>query len=56
MILLTSKELAERWRIKEQTLRKWRLVGGGPRYICVGRAIRYRMADVEAYETENEMT
>ena len=32
-----------------KTLEAWRAVGRGPKFIRVGRAIRYRKADVEAW-------
>jgi hypothetical protein len=36
-----------------QTLRKWRLNGGGPRYIRMGRGkaarVGYRLSDLEAW-------
>lgn len=50
MKLLTSKQLAERWGIREGTLRNWRYLGEGPAFMKVGRSIRYRMADVLYHE------
>ena len=31
--LVTTREVAERLRVREQTVRLWRLTGKGPRYI-----------------------
>jgi predicted DNA-binding transcriptional regulator AlpA len=31
------------------TVRRWRLLGRGPRYMKFGAAVRYRSEDVEAY-------
>jgi hypothetical protein len=31
------------------TLRAWRLKGCGPAYLKFGRAVRYRVSDVEAF-------
>ena len=31
------------------TLRKWRCIGEGPRFVRIGRAVRYRKADLDAY-------
>jgi hypothetical protein len=49
--LLTSQELADRWRLSDQTLRNWRSADQGPPYITLpSGTIRYRMADVLAAE------
>lgn len=50
VIRLTTKDLAERWGIAEQTLRHWRMRGEGPRAFTVGRLVRFRLEDVEAWE------
>ena len=31
------------------TVRQWRHLGKGPLYVKVGRAVRYRQADLDAY-------
>ena len=47
---LTEKELAELWKMKRNTLQKWRSLGVGPRYIKrVGRIV-YRKTDVAEFE------
>ena len=33
--------------LAEQTLRKLRVVGGGPRFVKLGRAVRYRLSDLD---------
>ncbi len=38
--------------IPEPTLRMWRSRGKGPRYLRVGRHVRYRWTDVEAWLDE----
>ena len=48
--MLTSKELAERLRLSEGTLRNWRWLGKGPKWIRVGSRVRYREADVKKWE------
>jgi predicted site-specific integrase-resolvase len=52
--ILTSKELAERWSLNEQTIRVWRQRGKGPAFIKLSDhpqgEVRYRLEDVEAYE------
>ena len=44
--LLTSKEAAERLRLRPNTLEIWRTKGIGPNYRKVGRAVRYVEAEV----------
>lgn len=47
---LTTAELADRWRISPRTLRNQRCAGLGVPSVKIGGAVRYRLADVEAYE------
>jgi predicted DNA-binding transcriptional regulator AlpA len=44
--LLTGRETAALLRLSERTLERHRTAGTGPRYIALGRAIRYRRRDV----------
>jgi len=48
--LLTQKQLAQRWALSERTLERWRITAAGPTYIKLGYLVRYRMADIEAFE------
>lgn len=50
---LNEQELATRWRISVKKLQADRLKGGGIPFIRLGRAIRYRYADVVAWEERN---
>lgn len=34
------------------TLRRWRCVGGGPEYLKLGGAIRYRQSALDRFEAE----
>lgn len=47
---LTSKELAQRWRLSEQTLANWRTGGKGPPFIRVGARVLYPMEGINAQE------
>lgn len=47
---LTSAELADRWRLKPQTLTNWRHTGQGPPFIRVGNRVRYPIEGIEACE------
>jgi len=51
--LWTRRQTAEYLGIKEQTLAFWATIGRGPRYVKVGRAVRYRLSDIEAYLKAN---
>ena len=56
--LLTPSEVCTRWALSPQTLRKWRMLGAGPRWIKLGDArnasIRYRLSDLLEYERAGE--
>lgn len=49
---MTQTELAERWRISEATLERWRTESNGPVFLKLGNQVRYRVRDVEAFEAE----
>jgi hypothetical protein len=48
--LLTPSELAERWGCSVGHLANCRCARLGPTYLKLGSSIRYRMADLLAYE------
>jgi predicted DNA-binding transcriptional regulator AlpA len=48
--LLSMQDLADRYGVPLQTVRRWRTTDYGPRGFTVGRYVRYRSADVEAWE------
>jgi len=58
--LLTERETAELLRVRPSTLAVWRCTRRYPlSWIRVGRSIRYRLADVEAFiedRTETPVT
>ncbi len=47
---LTQADLADRWQLSGRTLEAWRQRGVGPRWLRVGRAVRYPIEEVEAFE------
>jgi predicted DNA-binding transcriptional regulator AlpA len=47
--LLTGREAAALLRLSERTMERHRTAGTGPRYIALGRAIRYRRRDLADY-------
>lgn len=46
---MTEKDTAAYMCVSEKTLQKWRWQGCGPAFLKVGRLIRYRLEDVDAY-------
>ena len=46
---MTTKEAAALMGLKVNTLEIWRLRGSGPRFVKFGRAVRYRLDDLEKY-------
>lgn len=52
MQMLDEKELASRWKVSVRTVRKWRLDGKGPAYLKIEGAVRYRLSDVLAKESQ----
>lgn len=44
--LMDEADLAELLEISVRTLQKWRHEGGGPRYVKLGRMVRYDWEDV----------
>lgn len=47
---LTSKEVADRWRLSDQTLANWRSAGKGPPFIRVGTRVLYPVEGIHAFE------
>jgi excisionase family DNA binding protein len=47
---LTIGELAERENVPAATVYQWNSRGTGPRYLKIGRHVRYRLRDVESWE------
>lgn len=46
---LDSTQLAERLTNRKNTIEGWRVKGIGPRYVKIGRLVRYRIEDVDAW-------
>jgi hypothetical protein len=53
---LNEKQLAERWQVSVRTLQAARVKGSGVPFVRIGRAVRYRMEDVLAYEEAQRRT
>jgi hypothetical protein len=50
VIHLGQKELAERWRMSEATLERWRSDRIGPVFLKIRGRVLYRHVDIEAFE------
>ena len=48
-VVVTVQQAAEYLGLAVSTLNKWRCHGGGPVFIKMGRAVRYRVEDLEEY-------
>ncbi len=53
MTLLNTNEAACYVKLSRRTLEKKRLTGGGPRFIKLGRAVRYSMDDLDDWINSN---
>jgi predicted DNA-binding transcriptional regulator AlpA len=49
-MFLTAEALADRWAVPIQTLYNLRWKGQAPPAIKIGRGLRFRLEDVEAWE------
>ena len=50
--LLTVEELARLLRVPKATIYRWRSTGEGPRGYSIGRYVRFRWPDIEAWLEE----
>ena len=54
---LTTEQLASRWDVTPETLARWRADAIGPPFFKVlGRRVKYRIEDIEQYESESMRT
>jgi predicted DNA-binding transcriptional regulator AlpA len=47
--LVDEHKAAQQLNLAVATLRRWRWAGRGPRFIKLGAAVRYDLADVDAF-------
>jgi len=47
--LLTTREAAAYLKIQPATMEQFRWYGRGPRFVKIGRSVRYRQNDLDAY-------
>ncbi len=51
-LFLNTKELAQRWGMKPETLKQWRSMGKGPNFFKIGGRVAYRLEDIIKFEFE----
>ena len=56
-IFLTPEEVAERYRgsVSIGTLRNWRAMKIGPSFVKIGKAVLYRVDELEAWDHRNRV-
>jgi predicted DNA-binding transcriptional regulator AlpA len=47
--LLTQRQAAEMLALSERTLERFRVSGLGPKFVRMGKSVRYRLSDVEVW-------
>lgn len=52
---LSSRELADRWKMNPGTLRAWRASDRGPSFSRIGRKIIYLLREIEKYEMKHSV-
>ena len=53
MTLFTEEKVAQILSCTKSALRRWRREGRGPRFVKIGRLVRYRQEDVEDFINES---
>lgn len=53
--LLSETQASDLTGLSTRTLQAWRVRGEGPRFVKVGRAVRYRRRDVVAWIEQNTL-
>jgi len=49
---MTGAEVAAMFRTSPETVRYWKYVGKGPKFLKVGRRVLYAVEDVEAWASD----
>ena len=49
-LYLKPEDLAIRWDMNPDTLKRWRARGYGPRFKKMGRLVRYSIENIESFE------
>ncbi len=54
--LLDEVAAAEYLGNSHLTLRKWRVIGGGPQFVKIGRLVRYELSALQAFREKGRRT
>ncbi|HXW22032.1 MAG TPA: helix-turn-helix domain-containing protein [Rhodomicrobium sp.] len=54
--ILTESEASKILKLSPRTLQAWRVSGNGPRFHSLGRAVRYRRADLDDWLASRSRT
>jgi predicted DNA-binding transcriptional regulator AlpA len=54
-IILTTPQAAIYLGLAVSTLNKWRCFGDGPRFLKLGRAVRYRREDLDSFLVSRQL-
>ncbi len=54
-IILTTPQAARYLGLAVSTLNKWRCFGDGPKFLKLGRAVRYRREDLDAFVMSRQL-
>jgi predicted site-specific integrase-resolvase len=54
MQYLSPEQVAERYQLSPGTLKEWRYKGVGPKYVRLGKYVRYPATALERWEAERE--
>lgn len=55
-MLLTTPQAANQLGLKPETLEVWRLKGGGPEYVKLGKAVRYSQEAIDKFIVSHTRT
>jgi len=47
--MLRTNEAAQQLGVKKSTLEAWRVRGGGPVFLKLGKSVRYQQEDLESF-------
>ena len=53
---LNENHAAEYLGVSVRTLQAWRVRGGGPRYVKIGRAVRYQRRELAAFQQSHTVS
>jgi Helix-turn-helix domain len=54
MTYLTPEQVAERYQLSPDTLKEWRYKRVGPKFVHLGKRVRYPLPALEAWEAEQQ--